>query len=172
MLLIHAYQSYKHVSKKITNWSKRANNKMASIAVMAGGALVNALAFSGTNFIFSQFGNHREEMKRHNLAMEQFTRDREEYSRKRQQRFDYINKTLRQQKHAEQTFSDLDKAGRLYYQVTGNQLPPLKEPKFSDYYNPSKKQKDGELAFVAGGMGAIALGVLAYKFIKKDKRLD
>ena len=142
---------------------------MATIAVMAGGALVNALAFSSTNFIFSQFGNHNEQ-KRHDLAMEQFTRDREEYSRRRQSRFDYINKTLREQKHAEQTFSDLDKAGRLYYEVTGNRLPPLKEPKFSDYYNPSRKQKDGELAFVTVRMSALALGVLAYKFIGKRQK--
>ena len=141
---------------------------MASIAVMAGGALVNALAFSSTNFIFSQFGNHGE-MKRHNLAMEKFTRDREEYSRRRQERFDFINKRLHQEKHAEQTFSDLDKAGRLYYQVTGDRLPPLKEPKFSDYYNPSREQKDSELAFVVVGMGTLALGVLAYKFLKRDK---
>ena len=140
---------------------------MASIAVMAGGALVNALAFSGTNFIFSQFGNHGEEMKRHNLAMEQFTRDREEYLQRRQSRFDYINKILRQQKHAQQTFSDLDKAGQLYYKVTGHQLMPLKEPKFNDYYNPSTKQKNGELVFVAIGMGTIALGILAYKLIEK-----
>ena len=142
---------------------------MVSIAVMAGSALVNALAFSGTNFIFSKFGNHSEQ-KRHNLAMEQFTQDRKEYSRRRQERFDYINKTLRQEKHAEQTFSDLDKAGRLYFKVTGNQLPPLREPKFSDYYNPSKKQKDGEIVFVALGVGAIALGVLAYKFIGKRQK--
>uniref|UniRef100_A0A7M6DK88 Uncharacterized protein n=1 Tax=Clytia hemisphaerica TaxID=252671 RepID=A0A7M6DK88_9CNID len=128
------------------------------------------LAFSGTNFLFSQFGNHGEEMKRHNLAMEQFTRDREEYSQRRQKRFDYINKTLRQQKHAEQTFSDLDKAGKLYYEVTGNRLSPLKEPKFSDYYNPSTKQKNGELAFVAIGMGTLALGVLAYKVIGKRQK--
>ena len=143
---------------------------MASIAMMGAGALVNALAFSGTNFLFNQFGNHGEEMKRHNLAMEQFTRDREEYSRKRQQRFDYINKILRQQKHAEQTFSDLDQAGKLYYQVTGYQLPPLKEPKFSNYYNPSRKQKDGELVFVTIGMSALAFGVLAYKFIGKRQK--
>ena len=52
---------------------------MASFAVMAGGALVNALAFSGTNFIFSQFGGHGEEMKRHNLAMEQLSKARDEY---------------------------------------------------------------------------------------------
>ena len=44
---------------------------MASLAVMVGEALVNALAFSGTNFIFGQIGDHgKTEMKRHNLAME------------------------------------------------------------------------------------------------------
>ena len=102
--------------------------------------------------------------------MEQFTRDREEYSQRRQKRFDYINKTLRQQKYAEQTFSDLDNAGKLYYEVTGNRLSPLKEPKFSDYYNPSTKQKNGELVFVAIGMGTITLGVLVYKFIKKRQK--
>ena len=69
---------------------------MASFAVMAGGALVNALAFSGTNFIFRQLGDHgKAEMKRHNLAMEQLSKARNEYARERQQRLDYINKTLR-----------------------------------------------------------------------------
>ena len=63
--------------------------------MMAGEALVNALAFSGTNFIFSQFGSHGGEMKRQNLAMEQLSKARDEYLRQRQQRLDYINKTLR-----------------------------------------------------------------------------
>ena len=133
-----------------------------------------AFAFAGasavTNIVTKYITGDDGERKRHNLEMEQFTQDHEKWSRRRQERFDYINKTLRQQKHAEQTFSDLEKAGRLYYQVTGNQLPPLKEPKFSDYYNPSMKQKNGELAFVAGGMGAIALGVLAYKLIGKRQK--
>ena len=65
---------------------------MASFAVMAGGALVNALAFSGTNFIFRQLGDHgKAEMKRPSLAMEQFSKARNEYARERQQRLDYIN---------------------------------------------------------------------------------
>ena len=137
-----------------------------SIGMMIGSQVIGALAFNGTSYLLQ---NH-DELKRHNLFMEQFTRDHEEYSRERQERFDYINKTLRQQKHAQQTFSDLDQAGKLYYQVTGDRLPPLKEPKFSDYYNPSKKQKDGELAFVAVGISALALGVLAYKLIKKRQK--
>ena len=135
---------------------------MATIAAMAGGALINALAFSGTNFIFSQFGGHGEEFKRHNLAMEKLSKARDEFNRQRLQRLDFINKTLRDQHHAEQTFTDLGAAMRRYHEVTGNYFTPLKEPKLSDFYNPSRQQKDGEIAFIIGGMTLI--GIFAYKY--------
>ena len=139
---------------------------MASIAIMAGGALVNALAFSGTNFIFGQLGDHGgTEMKRHNLAVERLSKAREEYSKERQQRLDYLNKTISQQKHAERTFGDLGMAMREYNKVTGQQLPPLRdEPKLSDFYNPSRQRKDAELALIVGGMAIV--GLLACKFSK------
>ena len=138
---------------------------MATLAMMAGGALVNALAFSGTNFLFSQFGGHGDEMKRHNLAMEQLSKAREQYVKKRQQRLDYINKTLRDQRHAEHTFSDLGLAMQEYYKVTGNQVSPLKDPpKLSDFYNPTRHQKNAELTLVIGGMAIV--GFLAYKLSK------
>ena len=131
--------------------------------MMAGGALVNALAFSGTNFLFGQLGDHGEEMKRHNLAIERLTKARDEYSRQRQQRLDYLNKTLREQHHTEQTFSDLELAMEEYHKVTGRELPPLRDPpKLSDFYNPSRQHKDTELLLVVGGMAVV--GVLAYKF--------
>ena len=95
---------------------------MASLAIMAGGALVNALAFSGTNFIFGQLGDHGgTEMKRHNLAVEKLSKAREEYSQERQQRLDYLNKTISQQKHAERTLGDLNAAMREYHEVTGQE---------------------------------------------------
>ena len=140
------------------------------MATIIGTAFAFAGASAVTNIVTKYITGDDRERKRHNLAMEQFTQDREEYSRKRQERFDYINKTLRQQKHAQQTFSDLEKAGQLYYQITGDRLPPLKEPKFSNYYNPSRKQKDGELAFVVVGISALVLGIWAYKLIRKDKK--
>ena len=137
---------------------------MASIAVIAGGALINTLAFSGTNFIFGQLGDHgKAEMKRHNLAMEQLSKAREAYNRERQQRLDYISKSLRDQRHAEQTFSDLNSAMREYYRVTGQQLPALRAPpKMSDFNNPSRQRKDTELAVVIGGMSVV--GLVVYKF--------
>jgi len=38
-----------------------------------------------------------------------------------------------------------------------------KEPKFSDFYEPSEQQKKGELAFVRAG--ALALGYAAFRFL-------
>ena len=44
---------------------------MASLLFTVGGAVVNTLAFSGTNFIYSKLTDRgAEERKRHNLALE------------------------------------------------------------------------------------------------------
>ena len=43
---------------------------MASLVFTTGDAVVNALAFSGTIFVFSRFTDHgAEERKRHDLAL-------------------------------------------------------------------------------------------------------
>ena len=137
---------------------------MATLAMMAGGALINALAFSGTNAAFSLLGDHgKAEMKRHNLAMEQLSKAREDWNRDRQERLDLINKTLSDQRHAKQTFSDLGIAMREYSEVTSQSLPPLRDPpKLTDFYNPSRQRKDAEIALVVGGMTVV--GLLVYKF--------
>ena len=46
---------------------------MASIAMLIGGALANALAFTGSSYLFSRLSKDsiEEERKRHNLAIEQ-----------------------------------------------------------------------------------------------------
>ena len=138
---------------------------MASLAAITGGALINALAFSGTNADFSLLGDHGgAERKRDDLDVDQLSKAREDWNRERQQRLDYINKTIRDQRHAKQTFSDFGIAMREYHEVTGNQLPPLKEPRLSDFYNPSRQKKDTEIALVVGGMTVV--GGLAYKFSK------
>ena len=94
--------------------------------------------------------------------MEKLSKARDEYARSRQQRLDYINKTLRDQRHADQTFTDLEAAMQRYHELTGNRFTPLKEPKLSDFYNPSRQQKDTEIALVIGGMTLV--GILAYKY--------
>ena len=46
---------------------------MASLLFTISGAVVKALAFNGTNFVFSRFRDHgAEECKRHDLALKSF----------------------------------------------------------------------------------------------------
>ena len=58
----------------------------ASIAMMIGGAIVNAFAFTGGNFLFSTLGRNDESAKieqaRHNKAMEQHSAAMSAWSKK------------------------------------------------------------------------------------------
>jgi len=89
---------------------------------MVSGAVVNALAFTGGNYLFSMFGKICEaekERKRHDLAIEALQRAETEYQHKRRQRLDYSNQQRRSEQHSEQVFENVDKAGREYWLVTG-----------------------------------------------------
>ena len=71
---------------------------MASLLFTVVGAGVNALAFSGTNFLFSRLTDHgEEERKRHDLALEKLQRARDEWNKDRMKRLDFINKRLREE---------------------------------------------------------------------------
>jgi hypothetical protein len=137
---------------------------MASVALLVGGALVNALAFSGSNFLFSKLRSSGidEERKRHDKAVEQLQAAQAEWSRRRIERLDWINQELRRENRAVQTFRDVEAAMREYAQVTSKKLDPLgPEPRLSDFYMPSEGQKGRELAFIILGMAAT--GLVAYK---------
>ena len=135
--------------------------------MLLGGATVNALAFSGSNYLFSMLRSSGvdEERRRHDKAVEQLQSAHEEWSKARTKRLDWINEELRRQNHAVQTFRDVDATIREYARVTGQNLDSLgSEPQLTDYYTPSDWQKSPELIFVALGLGAT--GVLAYKLAK------
>ena len=69
---------------------------MVSVLFTIGGAVVNALAFSGTNFVFSRLTEHgAEERKRHDLTLEKLQKARDEGNRDRLKRLGLINKRLR-----------------------------------------------------------------------------
>ena len=128
--------------------------------MLVGGAMVNALAFSGSNYLFSMLRSSdlNEERKRHDQAVEQL---QAKWSRKRTERLDWISEDLRHQGHAVQPF----RAMREYSRVTGTKLDPLgPEPKLSDLYVPRSGQRDREIAFVVLGMAAT--GLVAYKLAK------
>ena len=144
---------------------------IASIAMMAGGAIVNALAFSGSNYLFSKLdkgdrGDTLEEQKRHDKAMEQLQTAQAEWSQKRTERLEWINKKLREQHQAVQDFHDAEAAWREYILITGENLDPLEpEPQLSDFYTPSSAQKDREISFVIGGM--VVTGLVTYYIARR-----
>ena len=138
---------------------------MASLLALAGGALVNALAFSGSNFLFSKLSNGgEEERKRHDLAIEQLQAAHEAWSKTRQKKLDFINDRLRAQHQATQYINDLDEGMRVYYRATREKIKPLgKEPKLSDFYRPSEHQKNGELVFITVSM--LGIGFVGFKYL-------
>ena len=136
--------------------------------MLVRGALVNALAFSGSNYLFTMLRCSAvdEERKRHDKAIEQLQAAQAAWSRRRTERLDWINEELRRQGHAVQTFQDVNAAMQEYAQVTGHNLDPLgPEPQLADFYHPSDGQKDREIAFVILGMAAT--GFVAYRLVKK-----
>ena len=137
----------------------------SAVAMMIGGALVNALAFSGSNYLFSKTVSYSgEERERHDKAVEQLESAQVAWNKKRTERLDFINEQMQKEHHAEQTFDDVDQAMKQYYYVTGKQLDPLPpEPKLSDFYTPSPDQQNREIVFIVLGMGATAF--VAYKLI-------
>ena len=62
------------------------------------GGLFNAVAFAGDGFLFSKLNHsgYEKEIKRHNLAIEKLTRDKENWFEKQMERKEYLEK-LRQQ---------------------------------------------------------------------------
>jgi len=144
---------------------------MATIAMMLGGAVVNALAFSGSNYLFSMLRDRGvdEERLRHDKAVEQLNAAHEAWNRKRSERLDWLNGQLRRENHALSTFRDVDSAMREYAHVFGQDkaaaaAADLREPVLSDFYSPSDDQKNRELAFVT--LGVAATGLLAYQLAK------
>ena len=125
---------------------------MASIGFLIGGALVNALAFTGSNYLFSSLSKESidKERKRHDKAIEDLQRAQIEWAKKRQERLDYINNQIIKERKAE------------YFIVTGRQLESLPpKPVLSDFYVPSEDHHNRELAFITLSMIGIG-GFLWY----------
>ena len=76
---------------------------MASIGFLIRGTLVNALAFTGSNYLFSSLSKESidKERKRHDTTTEDLQRAQIEWAKERQERLDYINNQIMKQRNAE-----------------------------------------------------------------------
>ena len=139
---------------------------MTSLLFTIGGAVVNALAFSSTNFVFSRLTDHGvEERKRHDLALEKLQRARHEWNRDRMERLGFMSKRLGEKNETRTYINNVDEAMLEYYRVFAKQIKPLPpEPELSDFNHPSENQTNGELLFVVVRTD-IAIYAL-YKYLK------
>ena len=142
---------------------------MASVAIMVGGAVLNAAAFIGGNYFAMALGGGdkaaQEEKVRHDKALEAYQAAYAKYTRDRTKLLDWIATNEQIKAQAKQNFTNTDYAFKLFNQAHPDKpiVPLPKEPKFSDFYQPSEQQKKGELMFV--GAGALTLGYTAFRFL-------
>jgi len=141
---------------------------MASIAIMIGGAALNAAAFIGGNYLARSLSGDgkaaQEEKVRHDKALEAYQAAYAKYTRDRTKLLDWIATSTPIKEQAKQDFTNTDYAFKLYNQIHHDKpMAPPKEPNFLDSYQPSEQQKQGELIFV--GAGALALGYAAFRFL-------
>ena len=100
------------------------------------GALANALAFTGSSYLFHRLSKDSidNERKRHDAVIEALLAAQIEWTHKWQQRIVFINNQLRLERKAETKFTELNDAMREYHEVFGHELPPLpREPVLSDF---------------------------------------
>ena len=139
---------------------------MASLLFSVGGAVVNPLAFTQTNFVFSRLTDHSAEgRKRHDLALEKLQTARDKWNRDRMKRLDFMNKRLREKSEARTYINNVDEAILKYYRVFAKKIKPLPpEPEFSDFCHSLEDQKNCELLFIVLGTGIATYAL--YKYLK------
>ena len=147
-------------------WRNKNNSKkMASIALMIGGAIINATTFVGGSYLakyLSGSSDSDEEKRRHDLAVEKYQKKYEEYEENLAKLNDWIMTNDRIKDEAKENFKNTDYALKLYNKIHQDDLS-LREPQFSDFYQPSAQQKQGEIIYV--GASALAIGFAASYFL-------
>ena len=131
-------------------------------SVVAGG-LFNAVAFAGAGYVFHKLDKkgYEDEMKRHNLAMEQLTAAREKWYEKTVEK---KNKVALLHQQLVDANKDLDATNEALHKLrTAMDEDIGRKPTINDYYEPSDEMKT-YTNVVVGVTGSVA-GVLVSKLL-------
>ena len=135
---------------------------MAGIAMMVGGALVNGLAFAGTNKLFKLFDKNGAEIeaKRHNLAQEKLNEETSKWEEHRKQVIDFVNQQQKKENQAVIDFRNVDNSLMLYNEMyQANQVAIPKKPQLSDFYTPSKEMMNYEYLWIILGLSGVGITI-------------
>ena len=133
---------------------------MASIAIVIGGAVLNATSFIGGNYLARYLsgddtGKAQAEKEKHDRALEKYNEAVERFRQRQEKLKDFIAENDRLKNQASQNLVNVDNALKLYNQSHSEKIA-LREPQLSEYYSPSSQQKTAEIMYVGGG--ALVLG--------------
>ena len=125
-----------------------------------------AVSFTGAGYLFKLFDSngYEQEMKRHNLAMEQLEKVREEFNEKEIKRNDRIQELRQKLSDASRDINETNKALDELRQIQSTaMLSKYKEPQLNDFYKPSEEMK--EYQYLTTGLMGISSGYLLFKFL-------
>ncbi len=139
---------------------------------MVAGGIFNAFAFAGTGYLFKMINSdgYGEEIKRHNLAMEQLVRARQEWNQKEIKQRAKRAKLHQERSDANEDFKEINKSLKGYKKVSNleivyNGKKFTGEPHIWDFYNPSNEMKE-YMMLAIGTMGLVG-GWTGGKIISK-----
>ena len=106
---------------------------MASIAIMLGGAVLNATTFIGGSYLakYLSGGNTDQERVRHDKALEKYQKDNSKYEEYRYWLFDWVDANRHNDAIASQNLSNTDEALKLYNRAYPDDNLEVNEPIFS-----------------------------------------
>jgi len=92
---------------------------MATIALMIGGAILNATTFVGGSYLAKYFSGDKtdEERIRHDKALEKYQKDYQKYMEAQQKFEEWKEENMRKGEIAEQNLVNTDEALKLYHQT-------------------------------------------------------
>ena len=141
---------------------------MTSIAIVIGGAVLNATSFIGGNYLARYLllvddkAQAEKERERHDHALEKYNEAVERFREGQEKLQDFIAENDRLKHQTSQNLVNVDTALKLYNQ-THHEKIASKEPQMSDYYSPNNQQKTPEIMYVGGG--ALVLGYTASRLV-------